>query len=1015
MPEVREEVINVKFAEILSKDFGIDARAERIRSGKRPDIVCYYKGLTIGIEASYDKKDAEMDAERRIEKDGLNIVLALWIKERYRDLPEPRLEEALRKSKFGVKVFVPRGIRGTLLQYLEKGVKVRAEPATGWFDDVDLPMVKTIIENSVSFLIREEEIQRLLEDIKARFREFTNALSNLDHDGAVRRNVYERLYRLYGLSIAEAQDPDVAFGHVALSILLSAVFYEHIRDVHPELKPLTEYVRSYGPIEGLRRALEELLKIDYRVAVELTIEILKTLPPGIAYKVRDLVDLAIRIASDRDLLRMDFAGRVYHEVTGDIALRKGFATFYTEVPVAYLLASLAVYNLLGLDVRSPLGLNRDEAREMLSRIGSAKVGDLACGSGTLLTASYSTLMHVASTLRYYHGIGDVDLDSIGRRLIEEGVYGIDALRYASQITAVNLALVGPSTITKENIYTIYLGYIPEREQAWLGSLELLNSVGKVGGLLAYIEGGLRGVAERVALEGSEGRFYIPDSFDLVIMNPPFTRATGRTEEFGEGRGLFGFIMDRRAREGLLKAYRRVVSTVQEDLRKVAKASAETLPSVIRYLVVNKPEELDQYLTIAYAGEGLLFLYLAYRYVKEGGVIAFVIPRSLLAGASWFLARTLLASKFHVRYVVVSSDPERGYNFSEGTSLSETLLVARRVSKHDEDEETVFVNLLRKPSTALEALALVEEVRRVSSSRDSALVEVGQSRALVHKVRRRRLLEHIDNWNRLVAVPDVELLNYILHFLESGELPYVGVRVPLTWFNDLIATIGIDPTQYHAHFTPVKTVTPYPVVHGGEEVVRLKIAVRPNAYAHPRTDRARSVFERYSGRVLVPDRIWWDTAHVISIYSREPVLSNIFYVVRLKLSEDIRDCAEKALTLWLNTTWGLLTVLVSRQETRGRWTRLKKAHWRLLKVLNITSLNNTTLRRLSEVFDRYAEETPRRIPEQFNPNNPDPVRLGIDREFVKAINPSVDEKKLEEELLKLYRHIDIVFKLWIGGE
>jgi len=41
-------------------------------------------------------------------------------------------------------------------------------------------------------------------------------------------------------------------------------------------------------------------------------------------------------------------------------------------------------------------------------------------------------------------------------------------------------------------------------------------------------------------------FTIPNELDLVIMNPPFTRATGRAESYGEGsesRGLFGFIVN----------------------------------------------------------------------------------------------------------------------------------------------------------------------------------------------------------------------------------------------------------------------------------------------------------------------------------------------------------------------------------------------------------------------------------------------------------------------------------------
>ena len=772
MPEVHEEVINVKLAEILSRDFGIDCRAERVRGRRRPDIRCYYKGFIIGVEVSYSKSDAERDAESRIEQGLADIVLALWIKHKFRDVPEERLSEIIRKSVFDVRIFVPVELRG-LLRYLEASVKQSVEPATWWFENVDLPTIRDIIENSIEFMIREEGVEKLIEEMKLKFNDFINTLQALDGRGVVRRSMYNILYRLYGLSIAEAQDPDVAFGHVALSILLSAVFYEHIRGVHPELKPVTNYIQRLGTIEGLRRALEDLLSIDYRVAVEVTIEILGALPNEMSQRVRDLVDLAVRIASNRSLLRRDFAGRVYHSITGDIALRKGFATFYTEVPAAYLLATLAVSSLLGLDERSLLSLDQEKAHEIASQVASLKVGDLACGSGTLLTASYSALMRAVATLKFYYNLDDIEVESIGKRLIEEGIYGIDALRYASQITAINLDLIAPSTIGRENVYTIYLGYIQDKKQAWLGSLELLNNAGRVGGLLAYIEGGLRGVAERVALEGTEGVFSIPQGFDLIIMNPPFTRATGRTERFemeaaGE-RGLFGFIVDAEARRNVIRAYERVRESIKSDLEKVAANIANVLPTTIRDIVLSKPKEFKQYLAIGQAGEGLLFLYLAYEYVKNGGVIAFVLPRGLLAGTSWFLARTLLASKFHIKYVIVSSDPKRGYNFSEGTSLSETLIVARRSDRHSDDEETVFVNLLSKPVTALEAVMLAEGVMRSASARQRDIVEVGESKAVVFKVSRRQLLNNIDNWNRFVAVPNTELLEYTLNLYDKGEV------------------------------------------------------------------------------------------------------------------------------------------------------------------------------------------------------------------------------------------------------
>jgi len=1019
---VTEQVVNVKLAEILSESFGIDARAERAKGRRRPDIRCYYRGLIIGIEASYSKSDAEKDAMRRIEEGLVDIALALWLKRSYPDVPESELKKIIKKSRFDVKVFVPEDVIGPLIPYLEETLKRRAEPATGWFTDVDLPMIKTILESSISFLIREEEVQQLLEEMKLKISDFTKSLIRIDEErtkGGIRRKIYDILYRLYGLSVAEAEDPEIAFGQTALSILLSTTFYEHIRSRHSDLLSISEYVHKYGYLEGPKRAFEGLLRINYRTAVETTIKLLNVLPPDIILRVKDLVDLGIKIASNKSLLKRDFAGRVYHEITGDIALRKGFATFYTEVPSAYLLATLATEVLLGLDKKSIMDLSKEEAKRIIDCIKKLNIGDLACGSGTLLTASYYSLMRIASALKYYYDL-DVGLEELGKKLIEKHIYGIDALKYASQITAINLALIGPSAISKENIYTIYLGYIPEKDRAWLGSLELFNNGKKVGTLLAWLEGWYEGGIERVSVEGVEGEFLIPEKFDMIIMNPPFTRATGRTarfEEAGAGRGLFGFIADERARQRLLEAYREVRDSVRSELTSITVGSANVLPDAIRGLVLQRPKELQQYLAIGQAGEGLLFLHLAYKYIDDGGVIAFVLPRGVLAGVSWLLARILLASKFHVKYIVVSSDPKRGYNFSEGAALSETLIVAMRADKHRSDEETIFINLLHKPLTALEAIMLAEEIKRKALLNDITLAEVGDSKALIFKVRRDQLLDNIDNWNRFVAISDIELLNLVVHQLLENNMIEINdyhVKVPITRFNNIIDTLGIDRHQFHDHFRRVETVTLYPIVYGGGEEVRKRMLVQYNAYAFSKTDRAKDLFRKYSGKILVPDRIRWNTAHVTALYSQEPILSNIFYAVKLKVPSEIKEYSNKALVLWFNTTWGLLTILISRQETEGAWSSLKMAQWRLLPVLDISSLDIDTLRRLAETFDRYASRVPKRIPHQFNPKNPDPVRLGIDMEFLKTFRPELKDEEVKASLLELYKYVDASLKLWIKG-
>ncbi|MFP3287452.1 MAG: hypothetical protein RXP86_09365 [Acidilobus sp.] len=997
----------------------MNCNPERPSGGRRPDIRCYYRGFNIVIETSYNKNDAEKDAKKRIDEDGFDIAIALWLKEGYRyhkDLGADELEKAIRSSKFDVALIPPPPRQG-LLKFITK--RVRANLSADWFVDVDLNFIKELITSSIEYLIAEKDVEETINEVNNRLANFITALRGQPEN--VWQGIYDILYRLYGLRLTEVRDAEVIFGQAGLSILLSSTFYEHVRALHG-LRSLSEYVREHGPIEGLCKALNDLLQIDYRTAIETTVEILKKLPTEVAGAVNSLVELGMKIAQDRYLLRRDFAGRVYHRIVGDIVHRKGFATFYTEVPAAYLLATLAVNALLGTDERPITKLSKEEVQGAIDRISSVKVGDFACGSGTLITAAYSELMDLASAIRQYHRLG-VNLDDLGKKLIEEGVYGIDALRYASQITAINLALIGPSgKITRENVFTIYLGIVSDPKAPykgpWLGSLELLNDGKHVGGLLAYIEGGLQGAVEKVSVSGVEGTFAVPDNFDLIIMNPPFTRATGRTETYGEEgeRGLFGFVADEKAKQSLLDRLNYVRDRrVRQSLIENAKAYRGMFPNVIQEIIDGKGD-LDAYLSIGQAGEGLLFLYLAHRFIRDGGVIAFVIPRNLLMGVSWFLARVLLATKYHLKYVVVSSDPENGYNFSEGTSLSEVLIVAKRQDKHSPDEETVFINLLRKPRTGLEAVYLANMIMDgLAESRGSQFFSIGN--AVIYKVKRADLIMNVDNWGRFVALPDIELIQYAMDLINNNEIKLGGtkIQVPMTRLNDIIISIGIDRHQYHNLFnvsTAPRSDYPYPVLHGGGEEVRRSMIVKPNAYAQPKESRASEIYRNLSGRVLLPDRIWWPTMHVSALYSETPVLSNIFYAVRLRVDENIRNLAEKSLVLWLNSIWGLLSVFINIEETRGLFTSLKTSQWRLLPVLNVTALDNDKLKCLAETFDKYASAqfiVSKRLIDQLESGD----RLNMDADIAKCLGMHVGNQELNE-LRELYRRFGNVLNQVSGS-
>jgi hypothetical protein len=69
-------------------------------------------------------------------------------------------------------------------------------------------------------------------------------------------------------------------------------------------------------------------------------------------------------------------------------------------------------------------------------------------------------------------------------------------------------------------------------------------------------------------------------------------------------------------------------------------------------------------------------------------------------------------------------------------------------------------------------------------------------------------------------------------------------------------------------------------------------------------------------------MWLNTQRLTAVLLSEPVLSNVWWP--LKLRDGLDDRHAKVLTLWLNSTLGLFLLLANRVETRGAWVQFKKA-------------------------------------------------------------------------------------------
>jgi hypothetical protein len=412
----------------------------------------------------------------------------------------------------------------------------------------------------------------------------------------------------------------------------------------------------------------------------------------------------------------------------------------------------------------------------------------------------------------------------------------------------------------------------------------------------------------------------------------------------------------------------------------------------------------QLLGIGQAGEGLLFLVVVSGLVKEGGRMAFVLPKSLLTGISWFLVRCLLWSKFHLEHVVLSYDARNGYNFSESTSLSEVLIVARKRQTPRQDEETTITTMLSKPLTSMEARALALKILKAPSRE---YLEVNGTKAFVHKFSRKDLIMNLDNWGRLCAFPSPQL-NELVSGIFLGKL--YGKRIPITFLGDIVDVVGLAVRRgtFHEVFKQVRGRTPgaLPALIGGEENLRRTITATPNAQVICKKPK----YLYTASKFLVPDRVWVETTHALALYCDVPAVSNLFFGLRPLEALRLGENSLKALILWFNTTWGILSIFANRTETRGPWIELTTTKWKLLPVLNVKQLDDKIISKLVNIFDSCRRNELNRLPDQFNPDNIDPLRMKIDREFLEVIGIKVDE----EELHKLYRMVYGNLKQWIEG-
>jgi len=606
--------------------------------------------------------------------------------------------------------------------------------------------------------------------------------------------------------------------------------------------------------------------------------------------------------------------------------------------------------LIPLDVRKPIAAyyTLEEASQILARLSikssTTTIFDPACGSGTLLASSYQQKRKL-----FEDSQGSFEKET-HRRFVEEDITGVDIMPFAAHLSTIHLAMQGP-------IYDTDKVRIAVQDSTGLGPGSEIRPITLVlprAQRQRRIEDFRVGPRlEKVAtgVVSSTGKAPPPlklKTVDLVIMNPPFTRQQRLAE---------------------------VDETYKADL-------LERFSAYRRFIDLRMPY-------CAY------FVFLADKFLVRGGRIAAVLPATILRGDSTAPLRQFLSKNYAIEYIIAREDL---MNFSEDTDFREILLIMQKCKQ----ENPLIYVLIRALHGELGS-RIAEEVDAVPEGCEKDFAEF-----LVRKVALRDI--NYDNLFTPISVSDSRLL----HLWERLHQPAFFVRL-----GDLATDIqSKDEAERGGPVFGKFVLNASDAIELGRDYWQVRKAAAKRVLAKnlktsdemeiPR-DCVAPCFRRipYRGRI---DHTNLEEYVVLKNFGRSKLFlqlseidsvdwlswrqylgtrtSNFAIADRFDITAPgtclfayysavarvwaripaavtgLNDTAAKILSLWFNSTFGVIELLIEQMPHRGGYMQLHKFIFDDILVPNPQGLDSQALKNLLEIFEEVKDTQFPSIMSQF---------------------------------------------------
>ena len=620
----------------------------------------------------------------------------------------------------------------------------------------------------------------------------------------------------------------------------------------------------------------------------------------------------------------ELAGTVFQRLIVD---RKYVKANYTRLESVALLSALVLPKTQG-------------------NVSELKIADFACGTGSLLNGVYQRILEL-----HEHAGGKGNL--IHTRMVEQNLVGCDVMPNASHLTASLLTSTYPDLkIGTTRIHTMPYGRQRDGSYA-LGALDLADVPEKTLPLpMMGIEvQQVGGEDDTTVITQHEFRH---NEFDIVVLNPPFTRPDSDASSSTPKAVFKGSDRDKDEEKEMRRA------RGQKDWR-VGDGNAG-LPSD--------------------------FVDLADRMLKANGKsrMGFILPVTCLTTSDWRKVRNMWATEYHDVVVITIADA-RGEScaFSADTNMAECMVAATKGKKASNTGRGTFISLNHRPRSVLEALEIANAIYRLNSTRrledepsGGDLIKAGNE-PLGHVLNYPLALDRA--WEA-ARIKEMALIQSAYR-LTNGEIwlptQVFPLEIPICFVGD-IAEVGASHRDIHEKgkrgaFDVEKSYAEtdlYPGLWNVNSPIQRAMVVEPDCHLITRPNRHKKaqMILAHNGRVHFNVDMRFNSNSLGVLFTERHAIG-ISSLPNVVLKKQVYDYVW---TLWGNSTLGLLLHWAhsgKQQPGRGRSSRTALLE---MPTLDVRCLSDEALANAKRIFHTLKHQ--RMLP--FNEAAHDPVRHELDR-------------------------------------